>query len=186
MRRGQIAGCVAVGAMLTAGMHAQAAGVLDADDPMAACGDGNVSFSVSRGPVTQHLAPPPEGKATVYIVEIYNLLDKGRVNRPTIREGLDGSWLGATQGLTYLSAQVAPGRHHLCSRWQSHFSGLDKQVSLNDFDAVAGQQYFFRVQINVEGGASGGGTESIDLEPVSEDEGRFLVTEAAPSLSQRK
>ena len=128
---------------------------------------------------------PSPGQATLYIIELYNLRDKGRFNRPTIRQALDGSWIGATQGFTYLEATVAPGTHHLCSRWQSHSSNLSDQISLNTFDAVAGQSYYFRVQISVEGD-SGGGAISIDLAPVSEDEGRFLVSEAAQSVSRPK
>ncbi|HEY4381052.1 MAG TPA: hypothetical protein VGN01_11955 [Acidobacteriaceae bacterium] len=161
--------------------------VPDAASPIAACGEAATTFSVSRGPVGDNATAAPEDKATVYIVEVYNLKDKGRFNRPTLRQGLDGTWLGATQGFTYVSASVAPGVHHLCSRWQSMFGSLSQQISLNSFDAVAGRKYYFRVQINVEG-ASGdaAGPASIDLQQVSEDEGRFLVSEAAVAVSKPK
>jgi hypothetical protein len=156
----------------------------DATHPTAACGDEKTSFQVSRGPVGDTTAPDAQ-KATVYFVELYNLLDKGRFNRPSIRFGVDGQWQGATQGFTYLSASVDPGPHHLCAQWQSHFEHLSDQISLDNFDAEAGKSYYFRVQINVEG-ASGGGAVSIDLQRVSEDEGRFLVSEAAQSISKPK
>lgn len=158
--------------------------VPDSAHPTAACGDDKTTFEVSRGPVGDTTLAAT-GKAMVYFIELYNLRDKGRFNRPTIRHGLDGDWLGATQGFTYLSASVDPGLHHLCSRWQSHFGRLSDQVSLNDFEAEAGKRYYFRVQINVEG-ASDGGAVSIDLERVSEDEGQFLVNEAARSISKPK
>lgn len=156
----------------------------DTTHPTAACGNDKTAFVVSRGQVGD-TATTDTGKATVYFVELYNLLDKGRANRPTIRHAIDGRWLGATQGFTYLSTTVDPGPHHLCSQWQSHFERLSDQVSLNNFDAEAGKHYYFRVQINVEG-ASGGGAVSIDLQQVSEDEGRFLVSEAAQSISKPK
>ena len=140
---------------------------------------------MDRGPVGDKNTPPTD-KARVYIVEIYNLRDKGRFNRPTVRQGLDGTWLGATQGFTYLSTDVTPGTHHLCSRWQSHFGSFSNQVSLNNFDAEAGKQYYFRASIVIPGGADGTGEPSIDLQPVSEDEGRFLVSEAAHSVSKPK
>src|ERR1700743_22295 len=81
---------------------------------LAACGDEKETFDVSRGAVGDHAVASETGKAIVYIIEIFNLRDKGRVNRPTIRHGLDGTWLGATQGFTYVSAVVDPGEHHLC------------------------------------------------------------------------
>ena len=151
----------------------------------AACGDEKAAFSVDRGPIGDKAAAPAD-QARVYIVEIYNLRDKGRFNRPTVRQGLDGAWLGATQGFTYLSAEVAPGPHHLCSRWQSHFGALSNQVSLNNFEAEAGKQYYFRASIVIPGGADGTGEPSIDLQPISEDEGRFLISEAAQSVSKLK
>lgn len=159
----------------------------DAASPLAACGDENAAYSVARGPVGDNATAPGADKATVYLIEVYNLKDKGRFARPTLRQGLDGVWLGATQGFTYVSATVAPGVHHLCSRWQSMFGALSQQISLNSFDAVAGKKYYFRVQINVEGGTGDApGPASIDLQQVSEDEGRFLVSEAAQSISKLK
>jgi len=159
----------------------------DAASPTAACGDEATSYSVSRGPVGDNIASPDPSTATVYIVELYNLADKGRFNRPTLRHGLDGAWLGATQGFTYVSAAVQPGPHHLCSRWQSAFGKLSNQISLNNFDAVAGKRYYFRAQINVEGGTGDApGPASIDLQQVSEDEGRYLISQAAQSVSKPK
>jgi len=76
----------------------------------------------------------------VYVIELYNLSDKGKFNRPTIRQGLDGAWLGATQGFTYVSSAVKPGSHHLCSQWQSQLVIRSQQVSLYNFEAVAGKR----------------------------------------------
>jgi hypothetical protein len=156
-----------------------------APDPLAACGDDKSEFSVERGPIGD-TKPPASDKARVYIVELYNLHDTGRFLRPTVRQGLDGQWIGATQGFTYVSADVDPGVHHLCSRWQSHFETLTQQVSLNNFEAVAGKQYYFRVQIVVPGSPEGTGVPSIDLQAISEDEGRFLISQAALSVSKQK
>lgn len=167
---------------------ATAAGAQKAPDsthPLAACGDEKVSFSVSRGPIGDTATAPDPGKATIYFIELFNLSDKGRFNRPTIRHAIDGAWIGTTQGFTYVSASVEPGRHHLCSWWQARGSTSD-QVSLNNVDAVAGQRYYFRVQIIVPGGADLSGPRSIDLELISEDEGRFLVSRAAQAISKKK
>ena len=152
---------------------------------LAACGDEKTSFDVSRGAVGDTARALEPGKAVVYIIEVFNIRDKGRFNRPTIKHGLDGAWIGATQGFTYVSAAIDPGEHHLCSRWQSHLNALSDQVSLYNFTAAENNRYYFRVQINIEGNTAGGAV-SIDLEPVSEDEGRFLLSQAAQSVSKPK
>lgn len=151
--------------------------------PLAACGDDKVNFDTARGEVRDQTDPPEPGKATLYIVELFNLRDKGRFGRPTLKHALDGQWIGATQGFTYVSASIAPGTHHLCSKWQSHFGKLSDQVSLYNFDAEAGKRYYVRAQINVMGDND---VLSMDLEQVSEDEGRFLISEAARSVSKPK
>jgi len=170
--------------IISASMQAQQ--VPTAASPLAACGDDKASFSVQRGPVGDTVAAPDSNTAIVYVIELYNLSDKGKFNRPTIRQGLDGAWLGATQGFTYVSSAVKPGSHHLCSQWQSQLVIRSQQVSLYNFEAVAGKRYYFRVQIIVEGSGENAGPASIDLQPVSEDEGRFLVSEAAQSISKPK
>jgi hypothetical protein len=154
--------------------------------PLAACGDDTTSYDVSRGSMGDSVSTPDAGKATVYIVEPSDMGDKGRFNRLTIRHGLDGAWLGATQGFTYLSRTVDPGVHHLCSRLQSHLRAFSDQVSLNNFEAEAGKRYYFRVVQIMVVGAMEGSVYTIDLQPVSEDEGRLLVSEAAVSLSKKK
>lgn len=151
--------------------------------PLAACGDDKIGFDVERGEVKDHTEAPEPGKATVYIVELFNLRDKGKFGRPTLKIGLDGQWLGAVQGFTYLSASVAPGEHHVCARWQSHFGKLSEQVSLLNFSAEEGKIYYIRAHINVMGDQD---VLSMDLEPVSTDEGRFLISEAARSQSKPK
>jgi hypothetical protein len=151
--------------------------------PLAACGPETTQFTTSHGEVGDAAPPESPEKATVYVIEIYNLADKGRFARPTIRVGMDGSWIGATQGFSYLRFPAEAGTRHLCVRWQSVFGRLSQQVALLNFDAEAGKTYYLRVPIAVEGNS---GAISIDLQQVSEDEGRFLVSEAARSVSKVK
>lgn len=151
--------------------------------PLDACGDDKVSFDVDRGEVKDQIAAPAPGSADLYIVELFNLRDKGKFGRPTLKIGLDGKWLGAVQGFTYLMSPLSPGEHHLCARWQSHFGKLADQVSLYDFTAEEGQRYYVRAHINVMGDND---VLSMDLEPVSTDEGRFLISEAAKAISKPK
>lgn len=171
--------CCLMFGIISASMRAQQ--VPSAASPLAACGDENATFSVTRGPVGDSGAAPTADSATVYIIELDTVGDKGS---PTVRQGLDGSWLGATQASTYVTASVKPGIHHLCSRWQSSLKRFSRQISLYNFEAAAGRRYYFRAQLLVEGAGDGAMPASIDLQPVSEDEGRFLISQAAQSISK--
>jgi hypothetical protein len=151
--------------------------------PLASCGDEKVTFDVSRGPAGSQATPEP-GKATIYIIEISDLHDKGKMGRPLIRHAMDGNWIGATQGFTYIAASVGPGAHHLCSQWQSNLRIRSDQVSLNNFQAEAGRTYYFRLQIGYEANVNGGAPMFLDLQPVSDDEGILLVSRAAQSISK--
>jgi len=146
------------------------------------CGAAETQFKTENGAAGDSEAPEAADRATVYVIEVYNINDKGHFNRPTLRVGMDGAWMGATKGFSFLRFAAESGERHVCARWQSRFNSLAQQVSLLNFKAEAGRTYYLRVQINVEG-ASEGSAVSIDLQPVSEDEGRFLVSEAARSIS---
>jgi hypothetical protein len=147
-----------------------------ANSPLAACGDDRTIFEVSRGEMKDRLDPPESGKATLYIVEFYGLGDTGRMSRPLLKHGLDGEWIGATQGITYVSASIAPGEHHLCSMWQEHGNPWHS-TSLYNFHADAGKRYYFRALIDDK-------AYYVDLQPVSDDEGRLVVSQAARSISR--
>jgi hypothetical protein len=149
-----------------------------AQSPLAACGDSRTMFEVSRGEVKDRLDPPEPGKATLFVIEFYGLGDTGRVSRPLLKIGLDGQWIGAIQGITYVSASITPGEHHLCSIWQSHGDPWHN-ASLYNFHAEAGKRYYFRAQIDDK-------VYYADLQPVSDDEGRLLVSQAARSVSTPK
>lgn len=145
---------------------------------LAGCGDPQTMFEVSRGETKDQIEPPEPGKAQLFVIEFYGLGDTGHMSRPLLKIGLDGQWIGAVQGITYLSASITPGEHHLCSTWQSHGSPLHS-TSLYNFHADAGKRYYFRAQIDDK-------AYYADLEPVSEDEGRLMVSQAARSISQPK
>ena len=153
--------------------------------PLASCGDEKVKFEISGGPTSTQAAPDPT-KATIYIIQAADLDEKSGLGEPLVRHAIDGAWIGATQGLMYVRASVAPGTHYLCSRWQSDFARRSDQVSLNNFDAVPGKTYYFRLQIWYEASPQGGGASTIDLQPVSEDEGILLVSKATQSISKPK
>jgi hypothetical protein len=94
---------------------------------------------------------------------------------------MDGTWIGALTASSYLRFSAAPGTRHLCALSNSHGVSI-LEASLFNFDVEAGKTYYLRVQIT----AASGPDFAVDLQPVSVDEGRFLVSKAALSVSHPK
>jgi len=152
------------------------------------CGDDKVQFEVK----TDKHAPAPgaldAGKARIVFVEVMDRnLGCWSCGSPTSRYGMDGSWVGATQGNSYFTLDVAPGEHHLCVDWQSAFGRLRQKIGMAEFTAEAGKTYYFesKVKIKMQNGGDGGGDVDRDLDfvQVSDDEGRFRLKSAALATS---
>jgi hypothetical protein len=151
-----------------------------------ACGPGNIQFSVATKANNgqQSLLQPDPGKAWVYVVEDQKFKV---VNDVTTRVGVDGAWVGANRGNSYLSFSVEPGKHHLCTDWTSGFLPNGRLVSLTSFTAEPGEVYYFRARTSASPSSRGAGAgASIDLDLVNEDEGRLLVASSVLSISQQK
>jgi len=127
-----------------------------------ACGPLKVNFetivSTSRPP-TQ----PEPGKALVYVAQDFPTI--------TLRIGVDGAWMGATHGRSYLVFSVDPGEHHMCIRWQSHRSDFSSMVSFAHFTAEPGKTYYFRERAIFYSLSP----MYLDLDLIDPDEGRYLV-----------
>jgi hypothetical protein len=94
---------------------------------------------------------------------------------------MNGTWLGANRGNTYLFFSVDPGEHHFCVDWTSSGSP-GRLVSLASLIAEPGKVYYLRARAN-------GGRytfPSLDLELVNSDEGKLLVASSASSQSAIK
>jgi hypothetical protein len=143
----------------------------------AACGQTNVEFRVTTD--SSHPVPQPDaGKALVYVIEEQDLQ---AWRAQTTRAGMDGAWLGANRGNTYLSFSIDPGEHHFCVDWSS--SGFERGlVSLTNLTAEPGKIYYLRAR------TTGGRYTfpSLDLELVNGDEGKLLLALSAPSHSEIK
>ena len=162
-----------------------ATAVFAQDSPAAsqgACGPAEVRFDArasSAKPATLET-----GKALVYVNEVFKKVP-GELANPTIRVGLDGSWMGATRANSYISFSVEPGDHHLCTNWQSHLKRLSREVSFTGFTAEAGKTYYFTAKVSYQ--SSGTSTVmSLDLTPVNPDEGQYLVASNPGSDSHPK
>ena len=148
----------------------------------ASCGTGSVQFEVKTEKKHPGAQPAPD-KALVYGVE--NLRAGCFLCDTTTKIGLDGTWIGATKGNSYLSFSLDPGEHHLCANLQSEPSGSDT-TSLASFTADAGGTYYFRVRLTDQNNSGKGGVQwALDLEPLDSDQGQFMI-ESYEASSYRK
>jgi hypothetical protein len=146
-----------------------------------ACGTAAAEFQVTTSNARAELQPDL-GKALIYLVEE----QKFQVFRAiTVRVGLDGKWVGAARGTSYLSFAVEPGEHHLCVDFLSEFLKPGRLVSLYGFTAEAGKTYYFRARTMA---SSSGNRDSavLDLDLVNDDQGRLLVANSPLSASHPK
>jgi hypothetical protein len=164
--------------IFTSILVASCAFAADAGRVAAACGPNAARFG-SDAALPEPPEPPAEGAATKAVV--YVIADG---NPQTTRFGLDGAWVGASQGDSWLWFLVEPGEHHLCADWQPSrmrtmsTASSAKLISLTSFTVEAGKVYYFRVRFTA---TSLGNIPSNlrvnqpDLEPVNTDEARFLM-----------
>jgi hypothetical protein len=140
----------------------------------AACGPKSVQFDVKTNYQPPSFEPNPS-KAVVFVAESFAAAGNGLIE-PTLKLGLDGNWIGATKSNSWLSFTLDPGEHHLCVRWQSRLSQFSHLISLANFAAEPGKVYYFRSRI-----LSLDKEAILDLDPINEDQGRYLVVSSPQS-----
>jgi hypothetical protein len=158
------------------------------------CGDPKVTFDVITAKKPPVPVTPADGKAKIVFIEsINNSFGCGMATfgcNPTARVGIDGAWVGATQGNSYFSVDVAPGEHHVCTGWQSSLGHLSKMVGLDSVNAEAGKVYYFEIKVSVKVHNYGGAQETdrnLDFTQVNEDEAnyRIKISELATSTQKK-
>jgi len=147
---------------------------------VAACGPKDVQFDV-RADQNQHAVPQPDpGKALVYVVQEFGQVEcKGCA---VTKIGLDGAWVGANKGNSYVYFSAEPGERHLCMNWQSRFEWRSRAFAVANFTAEAGKTYYYRARL-----FPGSRFDiSFDLDPINADQGKLLVASSAVSVSAPK
>jgi hypothetical protein len=145
------------------------------------CGADGQKFSVSTGGAKPD-AQPAAGKALVYFVE--DDTEFASVPKPTTRVGVDGTWLGATHGNSYLFLTLDPGEHHLCSSWQTAVVlGNGHPSAAAHFTAAAGGVYYFEMRNRWWRDV---GHAETSLRPLDSDEGQLLISKYDYSASKPK
>lgn len=112
----------------------------------------------------------------MYFIEDDREYDPTR--KPTMLAGLDGRWVGATNGNSYFYFSVAPGEHHICASWQSK----SQTRAVAHFTAEPGKVYYFAVK-NRAGAYQAYG---IDFVPLDSDQGLLLASTFPLSAFQLK
>lgn len=146
------------------------------------CGLSNVKFAVKTTNPPAPVTPPDASKALLYFIQ-----DDTNFNsrpRPSVRFGIDGQWVGATNSNSWFVIPVDPGEHHLCANWQRRVVLLnaDQQVAAAHFTAKAGASYFFRMRDTWSRDAG----LSLDFARLDGDEGQLLMRKFSFSSSQPK
>jgi hypothetical protein len=146
------------------------------------CGPGGAQFAVKTGDAR----PDQQGaasRAVVYFIE--DDAEFASIPKPTTRMGIDGRWVGATHGNSYLFVTVDPGEHHLCASWQKNvvLGGGGRQGAAAHFTAEAGGVYYFEAKNRWWRDV---GRAEMSLKPLDNDEGQLLVGKYAYSSSQAK
>jgi len=75
---------------------------------------------------------------------------------------------------------------HLCTHCQARFKRLSREAAFTSFNAEAGKAYYFRARISYQSAYGGSATMSLDLEPINDDEGKYLVASNPLSNGQAK
>jgi len=147
----------------------------------AACGPLGVNFDTETS-TAQPPAQPEPGKALVYVAEDFTTV-QGSIGAITIKVGLDGAWMGASHGSSYVFFQLDPGEHHLCIKWQSHLKRFSKLAAFARLTAEPGKTYYFRARSMF---SPQWATEYLDLDALDPDEGQYMVATSPLMASHPK
>lgn len=162
---------------LVALAHGQVAALLNQ-----ACGPNETKFSVRTGPPPQlpFLQLKTQARIVVFpeFVSVQSMTGCWLSNRV----GVDGRWVGAVCMGQSLSADIKPGKHHLCVDLQQKISV--RSTALYKFTAEAEKTYFFLVRIS--GANARDSNVDVHIFPVNEEEGELLLAVRNSTLSKIK
>lgn len=147
----------------------------------AGCGPSGTKFDVQVDKKQHPVVPPEADKAIVYIFQDAKRDSDARyIGNTTTRVGLDGVWVGANHGKSYLFVLVNPGDHHLCVAQQAMLKTSSKLGSGLSLTAEAGKVYYFRAEVQEKSEAGPG----VQLEAIDSAQGQSLITNSALSISE--
>ena len=137
------------------------------------CGPESAEFTVDRDDTQPAPTDPEPGKALVFVVDDY----KGALETagiPTIRIGLDGTWVGANRGKSYIYFSLEPGEHRLCAAGQRSDKTLAHQRTQAHFTAESGKLYYFSIATLDRSGSEA----TLELHPLEPQEAKYLIADS--------
>jgi hypothetical protein len=132
----------------------------------AACGADTTHYKVSKSKTAPSLTPPAD---QALVVLIQKQTGDDFPSDPLIRFAVDGTWVGAVKGASYIAVPVSTGSHKLCVSRQSSIDTEKNNIGIAPLDAQAGSVYYFEFTLHREeigfaeranGGAGGAGTST--------------------------
>ncbi len=159
--------------------------------PQAACGDPSAKFTVHPGALIQPPVPIGKTEARVYILDDTVIpFQPGQhlSGAATIKVGLNGQWIGATKGRSYIALPVQAGENHVCGRvqrtryWWPAGCFLVGNTALLRLHVVAGQTYYVRARAYHIDAGDDGFFCAVNLDTVNPDEGKLLLAESLPAV----
>jgi len=168
---------------LAAFIFAQPAAAQKSSQPVDpnSCGPETAEFTVDRDDKQPAPAEPEAGKALVFVVDDYQgALEAAGI--PTIRIGLDGNWVGANRGKSYIYFSVDPGDHRLCASGQRDNKAFAHQRTQAHFDAEPGRLYYFRVETLDRSGSE----STLELHPLEPQEAKYLIADSNHTVFRPK
>ena len=150
---------------------------------MAGCGPNEVKFEVKKDKKEHPTGQVEPGKALVYVFgDETRDANISYFGGPTVRLGVDGAWMGATQYQSYFFFPVSTGGHRICAGWQSDIARIAKVRAAASFSAQAGEVYYFRVVSERRQKRE----PAIKIEPLDGAEGALLIASSALGASRTK
>jgi hypothetical protein len=151
-----------------------------------ACGPDKVQFDVKAQKNQPPPGPPAPGVAQIVFVENFRQNLGTCIDcKVTTRVGIDGAWVGADHGDSWFADSVQPGEHHLCVDWQSSIGKVRQKVGLAALAAEPGKVYYYEIKVR-EIANDGAFTYWLDLAPLDEDQGKYLVKIEPLAAATRK
>lgn len=147
------------------------------------CGPATMRFEVKMDKKQHALSQPEADKALVYVIQQGRPL--GADFTVTTRVGLDGNWVGANHGESYISFEANPGDHQVCVDWQSSLKSRQRLSQAMQLTAEAGKTYYLRAEV-VMSQATEAHDELLRLGTVDKAEGILLLSKAGQSAWRAK
>jgi hypothetical protein len=143
----------------------------------AGCGANEVHFDVKTDKKQHPMAQPEAGKALVYVIGDTSYDHAASpIGAPTLRFGVDGTWVGANGHRSYFYFSIEPGEHRLCTNVQSAFeSTVKRTTAAATFNVEAGKVYYFRTRTPERPETN----DEVRLVPVDPAEAQVLIARAA-------